>query len=169
MVDALTECPRPMCPARKVSDVPYLGQFIPWTILPLDHAPLTDVSRLWTTSRRDQQQASTLVSCIPGFVHTVLQTYPINVEKHDPVDLFTYSQCTEFLPHNGFKLTSSRIASQLDASLSLGRLLYSAPLSLWYSTWAWFSREVMSAMASESANDVRSCECYTARQNDMIM
>jgi hypothetical protein len=45
MVDPMTECPRLMCPARKVSDVPYLGQIVPWTMLPLDDAPLTDVSR----------------------------------------------------------------------------------------------------------------------------
>jgi hypothetical protein len=30
------------------------------------------------------------------------------VERPDPKGLSTFSQCTEFLPHRGFELTSSR-------------------------------------------------------------
>ncbi len=65
--------------------------------------------------------------------------YPYIIERPDPKDLSTFSQCSEFLPHRGFELMSSRsesgvrcfnnskwLASQMLVwdSVCLGRLLY---------------------------------------------
>ncbi len=70
LMDAITMCPRIMCPRtkRKVSDVPSLEQCIPWTTLPfigagqrvpcpLDVTSLTDMSRPCTASRYLSRQS----------------------------------------------------------------------------------------------------------------
>jgi hypothetical protein len=69
------------------------------------------------------------------------------------------------------------LASRMLVWLSEGFSTVLPPVPLWYCTWAWFNREVSSAVASgqwvcqayESANDVQGCKRYTARQTDMIM
>jgi hypothetical protein len=56
---------------------------------------------------------------------------------------------------------------KMDASLSIGKLLYSAPSSFSLVLhMGLVNREILSA--SESANDVPSYKLYTARQTDMI-
>ncbi len=78
-------------------------------------------------------------------------------ERPDPKDLSTFSQCTEFPPYRGFEHTSSRsgvsaltkwLASRMLVRVSAGFSTVLPPVPLWYCTWAWFSRELLSAIAS---------------------
>ncbi len=79
------------------------------------------------------------------------------VERADPRSLSTFSQCIEFPPHWGFKLMSSRsgvrrltkwLASWMLVWVSAGFSTVLPPVLFWYCPWSWFSREVLSAVAS---------------------